>query len=216
VELVIDGTVRDTDAGVSVNAGQNNRATGTLEWSTSQGDAGVYTAVVKCVDDTDSEGIQITGPATYDVSIDDISGSAAARLTNGIALSLSQSDTNSPIAGGDILGVAPEVTNTDQSSPVGTVVTLRQVGGPLLDRDYVQLAGGESRDVQLAWLTNTDDTGQYLLAVEAGFARATVGVTITDGTGFAAVDIDDVRVVEQGDVTGDAYFALAVQDTEVS
>jgi hypothetical protein len=89
-------------------------------------------------------------------------------------------------AGEDLL-VSPLVDNVG-TQEAGALVTLEQVGGQVLDSQYIQTDGSQSPT--LTWSTSAGDAGTYLLRVRAGFASETVTVTVT-GTGAVSSVVDN-------------------------
>jgi hypothetical protein len=207
VELIIDGNVEDTDPGVSLAS--DGETTGTLQWATSSGDAGTYIATVRCADGDDQQTVTVTEPSTFDIAIDSVTG-APGDIPADVEfnITLSSVATNSPVTAGDDLLVSPLVDNVD-TQEAGTLVTLEQVGGQVLDSQYLQTDGSQSPT--LTWSTSAGDAGTYLLRVRAGFASETVTVTVESLAGPSPIHrwkFDDVSTTTAIDSIGSADGAI--------
>jgi PGF-CTERM protein len=175
VALSIDGTERDSEF-VTLNPDESS--TVTLNWTTTSGDAGSYTAAVGGDDDSDSTAVSVqtqSVPANFSVSID---------------------STNSPVREGETLNVTATITNSGSVSDTQTVDL--NVGSLGTDSAQVTLAGGSSTNLTLSVGTAAGDAGEYTATVSSADDSASANVTVLAPAAFA-VSILETSIPVEGE-----------------
>ncbi|MDZ7730549.1 MAG: hypothetical protein U5K37_06030 [Natrialbaceae archaeon] len=177
INLAVNGDV-DTQ---SVNLAGGDSTSVTLEFATSSGDAGNYTATVSSENDSDSTAVTVEEPpeqAFFDVAI---------------------TGTNTPVEEGDTLSVDADVTNTGDLA--GTQDITLAVDGAV-DSQSVNLAGGASTSVTLEWDTANGDAGNYTATVSSDNDSDSTAVSVEEPPEPAFFDVAITGTnspVEEGD-----------------
>lgn len=142
--LTVAGEQRDSE---SVTLENGETETVTLEWQTSAGDAGNYTATVESESGTasDSEDVAVLEPPFFDVAI---------------------SGTSAPVRAGQPLRVHATVENTGDVAGKGTVVL--SVNGQVKERTRLTVDAGQTKNITLSWQTRAGDAGNYTVIVASG------------------------------------------------
>jgi subtilisin family serine protease len=194
----------------SIQLAGGETQTVTLNWTTSDGDAGDYTASVTSENDSASTDVTVedaSTPANFAVSID---------------------STDSPVTEGDTLSVTATVQNTGDET--GTQTIALDIAGQR-DSTSVQLAGGETQTVTLNWTTSDGDAGDYTATVASENDSVSTSVTVQtkpDPASFnVSIDSTNSPVTESetlsvnatventGDETGTQELNLTVDGTVV-
>ena len=193
VALSIDGTERDSEF-VTLNPDESS--TVTLNWTTTSGDAGSYTAAVGGDDDSDSTAVSVqtqSAPANFSVSID---------------------STNSPVRESETLNVTATITNSGSVSDTQTVDL--NVGSLGTDSAQVTLAGGSSTNLTLSVETAAGDAGEYVATVASADDSASANVTVL-APGEFNMSILETSIPVEGetlDVTANIENTGDVADTQ--
>jgi parallel beta-helix repeat protein len=159
VALSIDGTERDSEF-VTLNPDESS--TITLNWTTTSGDAGSYTAAVGSDDDSDSTAVSVqtqSAPANFSVSID---------------------STNAPVRENETLNVSATVTN--EGDVRGTQTIALSVNGTDRESTSVTLNGSATRVVNLSWTPAGGDAGSYTATVASSNDSASTSITVKTAT----------------------------------
>jgi len=146
-ELYMNNSLEDTKS-VSLSPGETK--TVLLEWTTTTGDAGEYTALAGTEDDSDTTNVSVLEGPFFDVNI---------------------TGTNSPVEAGSTLNTTVYVENTGGVEGTGDVILYNDTNqdGTLTQEDKVNLtlAGGENTTVTLGWDTTSSDVGDANVTVQS-------------------------------------------------
>ncbi len=187
------GALGTDSTSVTLAGGQSK--TKTFSVSTAGGDASDYTATVSSEDSSDSVGVTVAQPASFDVEI---------------------VDTNSPILDGETLVVDVRVENTDGLD--GSQSVTLSVGGVVRETSEVELAGGESGVTTVTWVTADGDSGDHTITVTSDDDQSQTVVLVADeesNLGPPPIVGDDAPQKTDSDddvyrdVNGDGAFSLA-------
>ncbi|GAB3023603.1 CARDB domain-containing protein [Natronobiforma cellulositropha] len=173
ITLETDGQLRDSD---SLTLAGGASETVTLEWTTEEGDAGNYTALVSSDDETDSTEVRVLEPAQFVVSID---------------------ETNSPVVENETLLVNATVTNTGEVEDTQPIEL--ETDGQPRDSDSLTLAGGASETVTLAWATGEGDAGNYTAVVSSDDETDSAAVQVLEPANFTVSLAETNSPVTVGD-----------------
>jgi hypothetical protein len=173
VTLDVAGAQRDSQ---TVTLDAQETTTITLSWTTSQGDAGTYTATVDVGDDTDGVAVEIVDAAVFDVSIQstDVETPPASLDPAFVVTSLS---TNSPITEGETLFVDATIENI--GADVGFSIPTLEIDGTTEDSTSVQLVSGGVQTVTLQWSTTSGEVGPHEARVETTEDSKVTGARVT-------------------------------------
>ncbi|MCU4743624.1 CARDB domain-containing protein [Natronoglomus mannanivorans] len=184
VELDVEGLGADSTA-VSLDAGETTNETFTV--STASSDAGSYTVTVVSEDDSDSEHVEVLsdeGDPYFEVELE-------------------QSDDE--VMAGENVPVSAAVENTGEIEATKTLNLT--IDGAVVDSKSVELAGGQTKSVDLIWETTTDDVGTSELTVSTEDDSDSTQITVLAPAdeAFFAVEItdapDEVRLEDDLEVT---------------
>jgi hypothetical protein len=167
------GTNLDIDNSVTLDGGEP--ASGTLTYTTQDGDAGSYTATVASENDSETTPVTIDEPAFFNVAIN---------------------STNSPVDEGETLLVNGTVTNTGDVAGTQTL-NLTDFNGDEQSNTSVTLNPGQSKSIQLNWTTGSGDDGTGNVTLFSEDDNATTKVTVNatlpnNAVAFADADGDGV------------------------
>jgi PGF-CTERM protein len=141
ITLTVGGKQRDMTQ-VALDPGQ--KRTVTLDWATSSGDAGEYTANVSSDDDFDTTAVSVNGPSYFQVDIN---------------------STNSPVTENDTVAVEAIIENTGDQTD-NQKINL-SINGKVVDNATVALDPGASQSRTLNWQTESGDAGDHQANVES-------------------------------------------------
>jgi len=204
VELIADGSVRDTD---NVTVDGRETSTTALEWETTESDEGTFLVEVDTNTTTDRETREVTiGPpptdAAFEITID---------------------GTTAPIQAGETLEVDATVENIGETADNGTVELV--ANGTVQDTAAVDLSAagqpGSTDTVALEWATMEGDAGDRIVEVDAsdegkGLA-VTETVTVEEPPTDAEFELDIVGTTEPtqaGDTLGVDVLVENTGETE--
>ena len=173
------GTVNLTVGGLgttsaTVTLGANSSINGTLSVDTDADEAGEYTATATTGDDTATANVTVLAPATFAVSITDVTA---------------------PLEGEDLL-VTASVENVGDVAGTGTV-TLNAGTLGTASRNLT-LGGGASTTETLTVETAAGDAGEYTVILDSGDDVATADTTVLAPATFT-VDVLNVSDPVEGD-----------------
>jgi PGF-CTERM protein len=166
VTLTVGGTERDLTA-VTLEPGQQQ--TVTLEWTTSSGDAGDYTANVSSNDDFDTASVSVSEPPNFRVEIN---------------------STNSPVTENDTIEVEAVIENTGGQTDNQQIDLF--IDGVVVDNTTVALDPGATQTRTLKWQTESGDAGDHRARVESEDDSDATTVTVQDVPEFE-VDIQSTN-----------------------
>ncbi|AGN01442.1 peptidase S8/S53 subtilisin kexin sedolisin [Salinarchaeum sp. Harcht-Bsk1] len=173
VNLTAGGTQRDSQS-LTVNATESKHVT--LQWATTDGDAGDYTANVSSENDTDGASVTVQEPANFSVT----------NVT-----------TNAPVTEGETLDVSATIENVGDVE--GTQTINLTVDGTEETTQSLTLNAGESSTETLSWTTTAGDNGTHTVAINSENDSASTTVTVQTPANFS-VQIDDTNsAVVEGD-----------------
>jgi PGF-CTERM protein len=141
ITLTVGGKQRDVTQ-VALEPGEQR--TVTLDWATSSGDAGEYTANVSSDDDFDTTAVSVDGPSYFQVDIN---------------------STNSPVTENDTVAVEAIIENTGDQTD-NQKINL-SIDGKVVDNATVALDPGASQSRTLNWQTESGDAGDHQASVES-------------------------------------------------
>jgi PGF-CTERM protein len=141
ITLTVGGKQRDMTQ-VALEPGEQR--TVTLDWATSSGDAGEYTANVSSDDDFDTTAVSVDGPSYFQVDIN---------------------STNSPVTENDTVAVEAIIENTGDQTD-NQKINL-SIDGKVVDNATVALDPGASQSRTLNWQTESGDAGDHQASVES-------------------------------------------------
>jgi PGF-CTERM protein len=141
ITLTVGGKQRDMTQ-VALDPGE--KRTVTLDWATSSGDAGEYTANVSSDDDFDTTAVSVNGPSYFQVDIN---------------------STNSPVTENDTVAVEAIIENTGDQTD-NQKINL-SIDGKVVDNATVALDPGASQSRTLNWQTESGDAGDHQASVES-------------------------------------------------
>lgn len=156
--------------------------TGTLEWTPTSSDTGNQTLTLESNDDTE------------DIPVTVVEAEITVTIT----------DTNSPVVQGDTVTVNVDVTNAGTQT-VDTPITLSPADAAgFLDGELVTLAASQTKSITLEWQTSDTQTAQdYTLSVSSVDDSETVTVTVgQSGSGALIDDFEDGNLSEYSGDTG--------------
>jgi hypothetical protein len=172
IALALDNGVGQVDStSVQLNGEESTQVS--LEWTTSSGDAGSYTATVSSADDSASTGVTVQEPATFAVSIQ---------------------STNSPVVQSETLSVTATIENTGDVQGTQTVELDVSSESTTLGTDSasVTLDAGKTTNQEFTVSTGDGDAGSYTATVSSENSSADTSVTVQEPATFA-VSIDSTN-----------------------
>ena len=187
VTLTVDDVERDA-ATVELDGGDSQSLT--LYWTTADGDAGTFDAVVASEDEDATVTVEVSqplAPAFFAVSINETASTVS-------------------VEAGQTITVVVDVENTGELAATQDVTF--SVGGDLIETDAdLSLDGGEDTTLTFQWETTGGDVGNHTLEVATDDASDTIDATVAPepNQAYFTVTIDEaastLAVDEGGTIT---------------
>ena len=176
---------------VSLAPGASNNSI-TLEWSTSDGDAGTGNVTVFSENTSDAAAVTVQEPPFFDVEI---------------------TGTNSPVTETDTLTVDVNVTNTGGVQDTQTLnLTDTEFNNAEQDTVDVTLAAGAyNNSITLEWPTSDGDTGTGNVTVFSENHSDLTEVTVEEANGLSGTSVTDI-VPNAGEQMQTFTFTISGED----
>ncbi len=172
IEFSINGTVNDTEAGVTLNGSET--FSGQFTYTTGAVDTPAVSVAVASEDDSASETVTVNDPAVFDVTITSV---------------------DSAVTAGEIITASYEVMNTGDVQATQDIEFT--VNGTTEDSESgVTLNGSETFSGQFSYRTESADTPAVSVAVSSADDSETETVTVNEPASF------DVTITSDGERTG--------------
>ncbi|PSP87140.1 hypothetical protein BRC87_11990 [Halobacteriales archaeon QS_4_66_20] len=170
-----NGTERDT-VDVTLAPGASNNSI-TLEWATSDGDAGTGDVTVFSENDSDSRNVRVNEPPFFDVTIDSVEDSVTA---------------------GDTVTVEYTVENTGDLQDTQDIVFEVNGSQETVESD-VTLDGGNTFSDQFTYTTDSSDTPAIEAAISSDNDTASAVVSVEEAPFFAVAITGTNSPVTEGE-----------------
>ena len=197
ISLVIDDQYRDSIESIELAGGEST--TVTLEWETTAGDHGTYSAGVSSGDETDTATVVVHEP---EVEIEEPDEPAY------FAVDIDESESLLQVDAGGIIAIEAQVENTGDET--GTQDVVLEIDGDVVDTvEELELEGGEDETVLLQWQTSVDDGFDYIATVKTDDDEDSIAVDVDElAPAFFEVTIDEEESGLSGPYGSDLIFLV--------